>query len=214
VSRAPSGDHGEQRRQELLEATLTVLAENGTRGVTHRAVSQAAGASLGLTRYWFASREQLLEAALRYLVERDVSAITTAIETVVAEAPREEIPSRVAVVFAAELALHRVRALARYELFLEAARRPPLRDALREWREAYCELIAQLLRASGNDHDGVRPTLVLDAVNGLLLDQLAAPRPDFLRAVLEPAMAQLLGSKTSTPCVRTRVGALTPASSR
>lgn len=184
-----------------------MLAEHGTRGVTHRAVSEAAGASLGLTRYWFDSREQLLEAALRHLAERDVATMTAALEAVLKDATRENLPRRAAAVLAAQLETDRVRALARYELFLEAARRPGLADALREWGEAYRKLIGRLLHAAGCEANDVRATLVLDAVNGLQLEQLAAPRPDFAVAVLEPALAQLL--RAPAPGLPTR-----PRSSR
>jgi DNA-binding transcriptional regulator YbjK len=198
VSRLPVDDRGTRRRQELLDATLVVLAEHGTRGVTHRAVSEAAGASLGLTRYWFTTREQLLEAALRHVAQRDITAMTLSLEAVMAQTPRDELPHRVAAVFADGLAEDRVGALARYELFLEAARNPALGDALRAWGDSYRELIARLLRAASNAQDDGRSTLVLDAVNGLLLEQLATPRSDFLHAVLEPAMVQLLAPPTQS----------------
>ena len=60
---------GEETRREVLAATLRVLARDGTRGVTHRAVAAEAGTSVRATTYHFASREELLREALRHYAD-------------------------------------------------------------------------------------------------------------------------------------------------
>jgi DNA-binding transcriptional regulator YbjK len=205
VSRSPSGDRGAQRREELLDATVVVLAELGPRGVTHRSVSAAAGASLGLTRYWFDSREGLIRAALEHLAARDVAAVTLAVERILdAEPDRDELVRDLARAFTRELARDRVRALARYELFLHAARAPALRPALQAWGAAYRHLIERVLCVAGHPGGESHAALVLDAVNGLLLEQLAVPRADFERAVLRPALGELIAGAAQ------RAGAVAP----
>ncbi|MCC6524571.1 MAG: TetR family transcriptional regulator, partial [Polyangiaceae bacterium] len=59
-------ERGEAKRRAVLEATLRLLAREGPRGVTHRAVAAEAGTSLRATTYYFASREELLTEALRH----------------------------------------------------------------------------------------------------------------------------------------------------
>ena len=53
-------DH-EDRRAEILRATLEVLAEKGPRGLTFRAVAGRMGGSSTLVTHYFASRQALLD---------------------------------------------------------------------------------------------------------------------------------------------------------
>lgn len=60
---------GVQRRQEILDRTLDVVAERGIDGTSLRAIGEAIGVSHAALRHYFASREALLLEVLR---ERDV----------------------------------------------------------------------------------------------------------------------------------------------
>ncbi len=60
---------GERRRQQILEATLTVIAEQGLRGATHRAIASQAGIQLSLTTYYFKDIGELIEAAFTHFCE-------------------------------------------------------------------------------------------------------------------------------------------------
>ena len=62
------------RRTEILDAALRVLAEHGMRGLTHRAVDAAAGIAPGSTSYYFRSRSALVEGCVARLVEVDQAA--------------------------------------------------------------------------------------------------------------------------------------------
>jgi len=59
----------EVRRQQLIEATLDALAENGVSGTTMAAVTQRAGLSMGIVSLHFQSKANLLTSTLRYLAE-------------------------------------------------------------------------------------------------------------------------------------------------
>src|SRR5690349_22073388 len=59
------------RRTEILDAALRVLAEQGMRGLTHRAVDAAAGIAPGSTSYYFRSRSALITGCVTRLVEID-----------------------------------------------------------------------------------------------------------------------------------------------
>ena len=56
---------GEQRRSELLAATLTVIERDGVAGVSHRAVAAVADVSVASITYHFPTLDDLLVAALR-----------------------------------------------------------------------------------------------------------------------------------------------------
>ncbi|GAA4676687.1 TetR/AcrR family transcriptional regulator [Frondihabitans cladoniiphilus] len=70
TSSAPRGPYakGIQRRQEILDATIDVVAEKGFEGTSLRAIGEAIGVSHAALRHYFASREELLLEVLR---ERD-----------------------------------------------------------------------------------------------------------------------------------------------
>jgi AcrR family transcriptional regulator len=62
-----------QRKQSILDVTLTVVAEQGAGSVRLRDVASAAGVSIGALQHYFDSRDQLIHEAFdrhaRYVVE-------------------------------------------------------------------------------------------------------------------------------------------------
>ena len=61
------------RRTAILDGALAVLAEQGMRGLTHRAVDAAAGLPPGSTSYYFRSRAALVAGCVQRLLERDLA---------------------------------------------------------------------------------------------------------------------------------------------
>ncbi|GAA3280314.1 TetR/AcrR family transcriptional regulator [Paenarthrobacter aurescens] len=59
------------RRTELADAALAVVAAKGLKGLTHRAVDAQAGVSLGTTSNYFRNRAALMGAAVDRVEERD-----------------------------------------------------------------------------------------------------------------------------------------------
>jgi TetR/AcrR family transcriptional repressor of bet genes len=62
-------DH-EQRRAEIVRALWTVINGRGIEGVTYQAVAGAAGISVGRVQHYFDSKEELVRAGCRAIVER------------------------------------------------------------------------------------------------------------------------------------------------
>lgn len=60
---------GERTRQEILDATLRVIARDGVRRVTHRAVAQEAGVNLSLTTYYFIDLSDMICRAFERFVD-------------------------------------------------------------------------------------------------------------------------------------------------
>ncbi|MDJ0793481.1 MAG: TetR family transcriptional regulator [Woeseiaceae bacterium] len=67
---------GEQTRRKILDATLTVIAKEGVRGTTHRAIAREAGVQLSLTTYYFRDLNELLSLAFRTFMDKDYGALT------------------------------------------------------------------------------------------------------------------------------------------
>ncbi len=165
------------RRAAIAGAALDVLEAEGGRGLTHRAVDRRAALPQGSTSNYFQTREALLTAALHRLVELEQPSVR-AMEALVPHGPYD--PRR-----AAELVADLVRswltperaglALARYELFLEARRRPQFQLALDEVRRSYLLLVEQLLPTAGCRDPHRHAPQLLALLDGLVLNQLLQP---------------------------------------
>jgi TetR/AcrR family transcriptional regulator, transcriptional repressor of bet genes len=73
----------EERRADLIRATIDCVADGGVAAATVREVAARAGVSNGLIRHHFATKEALVQAAYRALVEE----MTDAAESAAADAP-------------------------------------------------------------------------------------------------------------------------------
>lgn len=65
-SPAKPSSRGEQTRLQILDAALRVIASQGYRALTHRAIAKEAGVSLSLTTYHFKDLEALLHDAFAH----------------------------------------------------------------------------------------------------------------------------------------------------
>ncbi len=54
----------EERRLEVVEAAFRLLSRDGVEAFTMRAVAKEAGCTIGLINHWFASKDELVDAAL------------------------------------------------------------------------------------------------------------------------------------------------------
>ncbi|OIH94486.1 hypothetical protein BIU90_05005 [Curtobacterium sp. MCBA15_001] len=66
---------GVQRRQEILDETLEVIASRGIDGASLRAIGEAIGVSHAALRHYFSSREALLVEVLRQRDEASVRSV-------------------------------------------------------------------------------------------------------------------------------------------
>jgi DNA-binding transcriptional regulator YbjK len=178
--RQRSAPEPERRREQIADAALAVLGKEGSRGLTHRAVDEAAGLPAGSTSNHFRTREALLEAAARRHAELDLppgADVETIAETEVA-LDRDQ--ARALILGALDRILEpaeRGRLTARYELALESTRRPSLHEVMDDSRQRFAALAELLLRASGcQDPESHAPQL-LTLLDGITVDQLQATTP-------------------------------------
>jgi len=68
-STGPRKASKEQRRQQLIDATISTIARKGYAALTLADVARAAGLSGGIVNFHFESKEKLLVATLRQLAE-------------------------------------------------------------------------------------------------------------------------------------------------
>jgi DNA-binding transcriptional regulator YbjK len=184
-SRVPQQARGEERRERILRATLTVIADSGIAAVTHRRVAEEAGVPLGSLTYWFATKDDLLREALRRFVDEEAERLREVAEALEAGADPPTVAARFAEILEAGSGDDQV---AQFELYLEAARNPALRDIAAESFRAYEDVATAALRAVGlPDPAGAAP-LFVSLADGLGLRRQAAgtapPLDDLLVALL------------------------------
>lgn len=67
AAREPRKATRQIRRKQLIEATISVLAQKGQTGLKLQDVAEAAGLSYGLVNFHFETKEKLLAETLRYM---------------------------------------------------------------------------------------------------------------------------------------------------
>ena len=174
------------RRTEILDAALSVLAEDGMRALTHRAVDAAAGIAPGSTSYYFRTRSALIAGCVDRLVEIDrgfavppASGVAGFLDLVVAAGEVMAGPER-------------TRTLARYELSVAAMHDDALRALLGAGGTAVARMAAAMLADLGaTDPEGSARKL-LAAFDGVLFSALVRGEEQVgatLRAVVGPVLA-------------------------
>jgi AcrR family transcriptional regulator len=122
-------------RDALVRATIQVVARDGLRKMTTRAVAEEAGTAHGLVRHHFGNVTALLLAAMEYSVEQSLAATRELVGLdTVAHAIVEDI-RRDPELYAFQ-----------YELLLEARRDGAFRDVARNFYARYRATVAQTLR--------------------------------------------------------------------
>jgi AcrR family transcriptional regulator len=188
------------RRAEIADAAIATLARDGMRGLTHRAVDRAAGLPEGSASYYFRTRQALLQATVERLAELDTTDMLGS--TGLAAPPGLDLDTfgdAAAGIVEGWLTTGRERQIARYELALEATRRPELRQALIASGAAIRAVVASQFAAAGVRQPGQRAADFVAFLDGLLFDQIAgAGARTLTRADLRGAIRALLAAVTAT----------------
>ncbi|MGV9587334.1 TetR/AcrR family transcriptional regulator [Streptomyces tendae] len=164
----------DQRRATLVDAAIEVLAAQGARGLTFRAVDTEAAVPPGTASNYFANRDDLLTQAGARVYERlhPGEAALAHQHTV----PRDrDTYVRLMRELVDRVAGFRTGYLALLELRLEATRRPELRAVLTERvREDVAANVAHH-EASGLPGDAMAVKLLMLALNWLIVERLTLP---------------------------------------
>jgi DNA-binding transcriptional regulator YbjK len=191
VARVERG-RGKERHERLLEATIELIGREGVDAVTHRRVADLAKVPLGSTTYYFASRDQMLVDALKEFGRQEIESLHARF----AELPSGRPSKRRYVDELVEFLVPQVnddpwRTLAQYTLLVEAARRPELSELARDWNQAWLAVLKDLFVTLGANQPELEARMLLAMLDGLLIEQLAAPDPAFASDVLRPALQRM-----------------------
>ncbi|MET0343983.1 MAG: TetR/AcrR family transcriptional regulator [Polyangiales bacterium] len=149
------------RRAAIADAAIALLSSEGSRGLTHRAVDALLALPKGSTSYYFRTREALLAAAAARVValdRADVDEIGPGLEGMIALLETWLRPA------------NRPRLIARFELFLMAARKGP--GPLSSSRGGFVRLVEEGLSAAGVPEPSRGAATLIAIYEGLLLDTM------------------------------------------
>ncbi|MET8867644.1 TetR family transcriptional regulator [Nonomuraea sp. NPDC004580] len=163
-----------ERRQALIDAAIEVLAREGARGLTFRAVDTEAAVPPGTASNYFANRDDLFTQVGGRIYERllpDEATVTRSREGVQDEARyaelMHELVDRISAFNSGYLAL--------LELRLESTRRPELRAVLTKRIREDIDANIGYHAASGLPGDSTSVVLLYLTLNWLIVERLTLP---------------------------------------
>lgn len=168
-----------ERRRDLCDAAIQLLADDGAKGLSHLKVDRKAGVPDGTTSFYFRTRSALLLAVAERLAELDLANLQSVADNAQPSGGSNgrrspSLLSQVVIQSGCEPELSRTRA--RYELTMQAARDPALAATLAQGTEAFTklhrEILVQLMPRGAELESTVVEDLsniTLTFINGLLL---------------------------------------------
>src|SRR5690242_10083597 len=154
------------RREQILDAAVQVIGRSGREAVTHRAVAEEAGVPLGSTTYYFDSRDDLLGQALEHVARSEAERYAEFGQELLKANSARQLADKLLDMLISE-AEDRSAYIAEYELWLEASRRPELREAATAWCDAVQLAIAGPMAKLGSTDPATDASLVVAAMDGL-----------------------------------------------
>jgi DNA-binding transcriptional regulator YbjK len=157
----------------LADAAIRVLATEGTRGLTHRAVDRVGGMPPGTTSAYYRTRQALLAGLVRRLVDRDQAELHALGQSQPPVTGTADLVARIASFVEMRLTGEgRERSLARFACAVESARHPELREILVPRENAARDAVRDFLAARGVTDPERRTVTLLACVDGLVFDRL------------------------------------------
>ncbi|WP_086827818.1 TetR/AcrR family transcriptional regulator [Streptomyces sp. NRRL B-24572] len=163
-----------ERRTALLDAAIEVLADEGARGLTFRAVDARAGVPTGTSSNYFSDRDRLLSQVADRIFVR-LTPEPGAIDAALLPTPSRALVVELMRWLARRMTAERTCYLGLFELRLEAVRRPELQKRFTEVLRADLDLNIRLHLDSGMPGDADTVRVLYVALTGLLLDHFTVP---------------------------------------
>lgn len=163
-----------ERRRQLQDAAIRVLANAGARGLTYRAVDAEAGLATGTASNYFPSRDELVAQVFERISER-LAPDPATVDELARRPPSRSLFADYVRDIVARLTADRETTLALFELRLEATRHAGVAEQVRRWLEQ--TFASDVAFNAGAGLPGGRAEIALFhyAIDGLLLDRLTVP---------------------------------------
>lgn len=191
---ATADDRRARRHAALIDAAVKLLGEQGRQAVTHRAVAEEAGVPLGATTYYFDSRDDLLAQALQHVSDDRVENAGMVTEDLLAADTPEKLADELVEWLVEAVEPGRNLYVAEFELWLEAARRPELRETARAWCAAERGAFEAALEALGSENPARDARVIAGTLDGLAGMALMEREPIKAAREMRPELRRLLSA--------------------
>jgi DNA-binding transcriptional regulator YbjK len=161
----------QQRRDQLTDAAIEIVAADGLHGLSHRSVDERAKVPPGTTSNYFRSREALVAATIQRIVDLHFALIADL------RAERQgSVTDLLGDVVDRALTTFPQRYLALFELALESTRKPDLRPELDRIADEAMKLTHEAHRAENREPSRRDIELLNAFYNGVLFTSLVMPQ--------------------------------------
>jgi DNA-binding transcriptional regulator YbjK len=184
------------RRGRIVEAALRVIARDGVRAATHRAVAAEADVALASTTYHFSSKAEIVTDALELAIDRSIAAVERHTTPPHPTTP-DALVDRLVELVDALCADDQAPLAAQFELMIEAGRAADLRRVAERWDGAYLGGLRVIVAAAGVRAPDEAAAILSDLIEGALLDLVSAPRAGFVEGTLRPRVARVVAGLVS-----------------
>jgi len=193
---SPRAEASRQVREAIVTATVRIVAREGVAAVTHRRVAAEAEVALSSTTWHFATKADILEAALRWTAAREVERIGAIADRFTdtdfdASAWAKELSDWLL----QQLTAEREIAIALYRLQVELLGSAGALAVHREWGEGLRAVGERVLERSPTATPELDVRLIVAALDGLRMGVLNSGEQDleWLRHAVRRQLQALLG---------------------
>jgi DNA-binding transcriptional regulator YbjK len=162
-----------ERRTQILDAAIDILADSGVGGLTHRQVDERANLPAGTTSNYFRTRQSLLEATAAHTVELHWQRVE-ALQAAIGPLDRDGVKALMTRMLNPDEQFRRWT-LARFELFMEGTRRPELQPFLNELQAAAVKSATLILESAGFAPTSEQMDELSRLLNGFAFSNLTTP---------------------------------------
>ena len=166
---------GVQRRTEIIDAAIEVMARVGLAGLSMRVVASQAGIPVGALSYYFDDKSDLVAQAFRQLSDREIERVVHTANQLQPSMSPEELADAVADMIIDGFTSPEGAIVTRYELVTEASRDERLRPMFEAWYAAMVPALSRLFRDLGSRQPELDSRAVMAVMAGLEIDNLYRP---------------------------------------
>jgi AcrR family transcriptional regulator len=162
-----------ERRNQILDAAIDILCDDGVGGLTHRQVDSRTGLPAGTTSNYFRTRQALLEATAARTVDLHWQRVEAA-KKAVKPINRDGLKALMLRMLEPDEQFRRWT-LARFELFMEGTRRPELQPFVKDLQAAAVKSATLIIEAAGFTPTPHQMDQLSRLLNGFVFSNLTMP---------------------------------------
>lgn len=183
---------GRERRDELINAAIAIIAERGLERVTFRAVADKAGVPASTTSYFFTSVDDVIAAAIGRVAETVTGKVLTLLNAARSgEISRDELAEALIDLVSGQ---NNNDSVAQFEAYLAVRRRPELAAPVHHIMHALEKATETALETFGINEPQIPARQFVALIDGFTLQEISHPRQDESRYALRDLMIRLLDS--------------------